>query len=163
MNSKQTKTMQRLIKTNIKSLKRFFSKPKEFKWDLDFAKKLSMGVIIQLRLNNFFPGSTFQKQSFHIIHSLTHQSTYFSNLLQIVFFENSYIRYFFAKKKVIDSFKIVIYVPVLCALWSVMRYYGPTVLIVGRQKPVFEGLKFFNFARGPAQRSEAGPRAKLKN
>ena len=46
--------------------------------------------------------------------------------------------------------EIVIYVPVLCALCSVMRYYGPTVLIVGRKKPVFEGLKFFGFAQGPA-------------
>ena len=27
-----------------------------------------------------------------------------------------------------------------------MRYYCPTVLIVGREKPVFEGLKFFNVA-----------------
>ena len=30
-----------------------------------------------------------------------------------------------------------------------MGYSGPTVLIVGRKKPVFESLKFFNFARGP--------------
>ena len=36
---------------------------------------------------------------------------------------------------------IVIYVPVLCALCSVMGYYGLTVLIVGRKKPVFEGLR----------------------
>ena len=32
-----------------------------------------------------------------------------------------------------------------------------------QKKPVFEGLKFFNFALGPASRSEAGPWAKLKN
>ena len=43
---------------------------------------------------------------------------------------------------------IVIYVPVLCALWSVMRYYGPTVLIVGLKKPVFEGLKFSILPKG---------------
>ena len=38
------------------------------------------------------------------------------------------------KKKVSGRKKeeIVIYVPVLCALCSVMGYYGPTVLIVGR-------------------------------
>ena len=29
-----------------------------------------------------------------------------------------------------------------------MGYYGPTVLIVGCKKPVFEGLKFLNFAQG---------------
>ena len=58
---------------------------------------------------------------------------------------------------------IVIYVPVLCALCSVMRYYGPTVLIVGRKKPGFEGLKFFFFALGPASLRYAGPWAKLKN
>ena len=34
------------------------------------------------------------------------------------------------------------YVPVLCALYSAMGYYGPKVLIVGRRKPGFEGLKF---------------------
>ena len=34
---------------------------------------------------------------------------------------------------------MVIYVPVLCALWSVIGYYSPMVLIVGRKKPVFEG------------------------
>ena len=44
---------------------------------------------------------------------------------------------FIEEVHVIRSFRIeasvlVIYVPVLCALCSVMGYYGPTVLIVGR-------------------------------
>ena len=44
-----------------------------------------------------------------------------------------------------------------------MGYYGPTVLIVGRKKPVFEGMKFFNFALGPASLRYAGPWSKFKN
>ena len=34
--------------------------------------------------------------------------------------------------------QLIIYIPVLCALWSVMGYYSPKVLIV-RRRNVFEG------------------------
>ena len=45
------------------------------------------------------------------------------------------------------------------ALWSVMVYYCPTVLIVGHKKPVFEGLKFFNLKfEGPKKQVEGAQR-----
>ena len=59
-----------------------------------------------------------------------------------------------------DQFVIVIYVPVLHALWSV-GYYGPTVLIVGRMKPVFDEI--FRFCPRACVAQRLAKQARVQN